>query len=59
MSDRQLCLLFQIERTEEGYPKIVLPSYEPPSARAMFGRRCFLLGINEPSLVEKLWNERG
>lgn len=56
LSPRQLTLLFDVERTEEGYPKIVPPpAGRAPTAEELFRRRCFLNAVTDPAAVDRLW----
>jgi len=48
-------LLFDVDRDEEGRPKLVLPAPEPPTAEQAFRRRCYLNGITDPARVRDLW----
>lgn len=59
MTDDQLTYLYAIDRGEGGVPRIAPPDWtRPPSARQMFERRCFLLGVTEPETIAREWKKR-
>lgn len=57
LTDSQLVYLFDVgERGDGGVPKLRPPATDRPvSLRELFARKCFLLGVTDPDVVERLW----
>jgi hypothetical protein len=58
MSWDQVILLYDVERTPEGFAKIVIPEVgERLTVEQLFRRRYFLLGITSQDIVDQEWKK--
>lgn len=50
-----MILFFDVDRDAEGHPKLVVPGPDPMTPKQAFARRCYLNGVSDGAVVDRLW----